>query len=199
MTYVVFEQPGSPAAIVDPVLDYDPKAARTSTRFADAIIGFVREQRLSVEWILETHAHADHLSAAPYVKRQVGGKISIGESIRTVQGVFKRVFDLEPEFRLDGSQFDHLFRDGERFSIGALDASAVYVPGHTPADMAYRIGNAAFVGDTLFMPDLGTARCDFPGGDACTMYRSIQRLFALDPDTRMFVCYDYPPDTRAPQ
>lgn len=199
MTYMVFEQPGSSAAIVDPVLDYDPKAARTSTRSADAVIALVREQRLSVEWILETHAHADHLSAAPYVKRQVGGKIGIGESIRTVQGVFKRVFDLEPEFRLDGSQFDHLFSDGEHFSIGALDASAVYVPGHTPADMAYRIGDAAFVSDTLFMPDLGTARCDFPGGDARTMYRSIQRLLALDPDTRMFVCHDYPPDTRAPQ
>jgi glyoxylase-like metal-dependent hydrolase (beta-lactamase superfamily II) len=199
MTYVVYEHAGSPAAIVDPVLDYDPKAARTSTRSADAVLDFVREQRLSVEWILETHAHADHLSAAPYLRRQLGGKIAIGESIRTVQGVFKKIFDLEPEFRLDGSQFDHLFADGEPFKIGSLDAVAIYVPGHTPADMAYRIGDAVFVGDTLFMPDLGTARCDFPGGDARAMYRSIQRLLALDADTRLFVCHDYPPEPRGPQ
>jgi glyoxylase-like metal-dependent hydrolase (beta-lactamase superfamily II) len=199
MTYVVYERAGSAAAVVDPVLDYDPKAARTSTQSADAVIAFVREQRLSVEWILETHAHADHLSAAPYLRRELGGKIAIGESIRTVQGVFKKIFDLEPEFRLDGSQFDHLFADGETFRIGAFDASAIYVPGHTPADMAYRIGDALFVGDTLFMPDLGTARCDFPGGDARAMYRSIQRLLALDPGTRVFVCHDYPPDARGPQ
>jgi glyoxylase-like metal-dependent hydrolase (beta-lactamase superfamily II) len=199
LSYVVYEQAGSAAAIVDPVLDYDPKAARTSTACADALIAFVRAERLQVEWILETHAHADHLSAAPYLKREVGGKIAIGESIRAVQGVFKTLFDLEPEFRLDGSQFDHLFADGERFSIGSLDASAIYVPGHTPADMAYRIGDAVFVGDTLFMPDLGTARCDFPGGDAHAMYRSIQRLLALDADTRLFVCHDYPPESRAPQ
>ncbi|EKS68712.1 MULTISPECIES: MBL fold metallo-hydrolase [Caballeronia] len=199
MTYVVYEAPGSAAAIVDPVLDYDPKAARTSTKSADAVVAFVRDQRLSVEWILETHAHADHLSAAPYLKRTLGGKIGIGESIRTVQGVFKKIFDLEPEFQLDGSQFDHLFADGERFMIGALEATALFVPGHTPADMAYRVGDAVFVGDTLFMPDLGTARCDFPGGDARAMYRSIQRLLALDPDTRLFVCHDYPPETRAPK
>ncbi|MDR5792118.1 MBL fold metallo-hydrolase [Caballeronia sp. LZ008] len=199
MTYVVYEAPGSAAAIVDPVLDYDPKAARTSTKSADAVVAFVRDQRLSVEWILETHAHADHLSAAPYLKRTLGGKIGIGESIRTVQGVFKKIFDLEPEFQLDGSQFDHLFADGDRFMIGALEATALFVPGHTPADMAYRVGDAVFVGDTLFMPDLGTARCDFPGGDARAMYRSIQRLLALDPDTRLFVCHDYPPETRAPK
>ncbi|SAK65353.1 beta-lactamase domain-containing protein [Caballeronia calidae] len=199
MTYVVHEAAGSSAAIVDPVLDYDPKAARTSTRSADAVIAFVREKHLTVEWILETHAHADHLSAAPYLKRELGGKIAIGESIRTVQGVFKKIFDLEPEFQLDGSQFDHLFTDGERFMIGAIEACALFVPGHTPADMAYRVGDAVFVGDTLFMPDVGTARCDFPGGSARTLYRSIQRLLALDPDTRLFVCHDYPPDTRAPQ
>ncbi|SAK39423.1 beta-lactamase domain-containing protein [Caballeronia hypogeia] len=199
MTYVVFGATGSAAAIVDPVLDYDPKAARTSTTSADAVIAFVREQRLQVEWILETHAHADHLSAAPYLKRELGGKIGIGESIRTVQGVFKKIFDLEREFQLDGSQFDHLFSDGERFMIGELEACALFVPGHTPADMAYRIGDAVFVGDTLFMPDLGTARCDFPGGSARTLYRSIQRLLALDPHTRLFVCHDYPPATREPR
>jgi glyoxylase-like metal-dependent hydrolase (beta-lactamase superfamily II) len=199
MTYVVYAKAGSAAAIIDPVLDYDPKAARTSTQSADAVIEFVREERLAVEWILETHAHADHLSAAPYLKRMLGGKIGIGESIRAVQGVFKKIFDLEPEFRLDGSQFDHLFADGERFMIGELEATALFVPGHTPADMAYRIGDAVFVGDTLFMPDVGTARCDFPGGSARRLYRSIQRLLALDPDTRLFVCHDYPPDTRAPR
>lgn len=199
MTYVAYDEPGAPCAIVDSVLDYDPNAARTSTRSADAVIAFIREQRLSVEWILETHAHADHLSAAPYLKRELGGRIAIGESIRTVQGVFKKIFDLEPEFQLDGSQFDHLFRDGEQFRIGALEASAMYVPGHTPADMAYCIGNAVFVGDTLFLPDVGTARCDFPGGDARTLYRSIQRLLALPGDTRLFVCHDYPPATRDPQ
>lgn len=199
MTYVVFEQAGSAAAIIDPVLDYDPKAARTSTQSADAIIAFAREQRLDIEWILETHAHADHLSAALYFKRMLGGKIGIGESIRTVQGVFKKIFDLEPEFQLDGSQFDHLFSDGERFMIGALEAAALFVPEHTPADMAYRVGDAVFVGNTLFMPDVGTARCDFPGGNARTLYRSIQHLLSLDPDTRLFVCHDYPPDTRAPQ
>ncbi|WP_087046776.1 MBL fold metallo-hydrolase [Caballeronia ptereochthonis] len=199
MTYVVYEKAGSATAIIDPVLDFDPKAARTSTRSADAVVAFVREQRLTVAWILETHAHADHLSAAPYLKRTLGGKIGIGESIRTVQGVFKKIFDLEPEFQLDGSQFDHLFSDGERFMIGEIEASALYVPGHTPADMAYHIGDAVFVGDTLFLPDVGTARCDFPGGNARTLYRSIQRLLALDPDTRLFVCHDYPPETRAPR
>jgi glyoxylase-like metal-dependent hydrolase (beta-lactamase superfamily II) len=196
MTYVVHARDGSAAAIIDPVLDYDPKAARTSTRSADAVIAFVRERGLSVEWILETHAHADHLSAAPYLKRKLGGKTGIGESIRTVQSVFKPIFDLDANFALDGSQFDHLLRDGERFRIGAMDVTALHVPGHTPADMAYKFGDAVFVGDTLFMPDLGTARCDFPGGDARAMYRSIQRLFALDPDTRLFVCHDYPPGTR---
>ena len=199
MTYVVYEKPGSPCAIVDSVLDYDQKAARTSTRSADAVKAFVREQALEVVWILETHAHADHLSAAPYLKRELGGKIAIGESIRTVQGVFKKIFDLEPEFQLDGSQFDHLFRDGEQFRIGALEATAMYVPGHTPADMAYRIGDAVFIGDTLFLPDVGTARCDFPGGNARTLFRSIQRLLTLPADTRLFVCHDYPPDSRDPQ
>jgi glyoxylase-like metal-dependent hydrolase (beta-lactamase superfamily II) len=199
LTYVIHAGPGTAAAIVDSVLDYDPKAARTSTRSADAVIAFIDEHRLTVQWILETHAHADHLSAAPYLKRELGGKIAIGESIRTVQGVFKKIFDLEPEFCLDGSQFDHLFQDGETFFIGELEASALYVPGHTPADMAYRIGDEVFVGDTLFLPDVGTARCDFPGGNARTLYRSIQRLLELPPHTRLYVCHDYPPGSRDPQ
>ncbi|HLS87303.1 MAG TPA: MBL fold metallo-hydrolase [Burkholderiales bacterium] len=196
ISYVVYEREGSPCAIVDSVLDYDPRSGRTATDSADAIAAFVRERQLSVEWILETHAHADHLSAAPYLRRQLGGKIAIGEAIRTVQGVFKKVFNLEPEFRLDGSQFDHLFADGETFRIGALEASAMHVPGHTPADMAYRVGDAVFVSDTLFMPDVGTARADFPGGDARTLYRSIRRLLSLPGETRLFMCHDYPPEGR---
>jgi glyoxylase-like metal-dependent hydrolase (beta-lactamase superfamily II) len=199
VSYVVYAAPGGACAVIDPVLDYDPKAGRTSTASADRLLAFVRAQQLRVEWILETHAHADHLSAAPYVRRQAGGRIAIGERIRAVQGVFKKVFNLEPEFRLDGSQFDHLFADGERFAIGGLAGEALHVPGHTPADMAYRIGDALFVGDTLFMPDVGSARCDFPGGDARTLYRSVRRLLALPGDTRLFMCHDYPPPGRDPQ
>lgn len=197
VTYVVYAAAGGACAIVDPVLDYDPKAGRTATASADKVIGFVREQGLQVEWILETHAHADHLSAAPYLRKHLGGRIAIGERIRTVQGVFRKIFNLEPQFRLDGSQFDHLFADGETFRIGGLHAQAMHVPGHTPADMAYRIGDAVFVGDTIFMPDVGTARCDFPGGDATTLYRSVRRLLALPGDTRLFMCHDYPPEGRA--
>ncbi len=197
VTYVVHD--GALCAIVDPVLDYDPKSGRTSTASADKVIAFVRSRGLKVEWILETHAHADHLSAAPYLRKELGGRIAIGEQIRTVQGVFKKVFNLEPEFRLDGSQFDHLFADGEAFRIGELAGEAMHVPGHTPADMAYRIGDAVFVGDTLFMPDVGTARCDFPGGDARTLYRSVHRLLSLPGETRFFMCHDYPPRGRAPQ
>lgn len=198
VSYVVYEQPGSAAAIVDSVLDYDPKSGRTRTTSADRLIAFVREQNLTVEWILETHAHADHLSAAPYLKKQIGGKIAIGGDIKTVQEVFKRVFHLEPGFRTDGSQFDHLFADGETFAIGNLQAQAIATPGHTPACMAYQIGDAVFVGDTLFMPDVGTARCDFPGGSAPTLYRSIRKLLALPPETRLFMCHDYPPAGREP-
>ncbi len=198
VSYVVYEQPGSAAAIVDSVLDYDPKSGRTRTTSADRLIAFVREQNLTVEWILETHAHADHLSAAPYLKKQLGGKIAIGGDIKTVQDVFKRVFHLEPGFRTDGSQFDHLFADGETFVIGKLQAQAIATPGHTPACMAYQIGDAVFVGDTLFMPDVGTARCDFPGGSAPTLYRSIRKLLALPPETRLFMCHDYPPAGREP-
>lgn len=197
VTYVVHEPaPGGACAIIDPVLDYDPKSGRTTTQGADRVVAYVREHGLRPEWLLETHAHADHLSAAPYLQRQLGGTIAIGESIRTVQGVFKKIFNLEPQFQLDGSQFGHLFADGETFHIGALAASAMHVPGHTPADMAYRIGDAVFVGDTLFMPDVGTARCDFPGGDAHQLYRSIQRLLSLPGDTRLYMCHDYPPAGR---
>ncbi|WER50300.1 MBL fold metallo-hydrolase [Cupriavidus sp. WKF15] len=198
VTYVVYQAGCPECAIIDSVLDYDPKAGRTSTASADKVIAFVREHALRVEWILETHAHADHLSAAPYLKRQLGGRIAIGQDIRRVQGVFKKLFNLEPEFRLDGSQFDHLFEDGETFDIGGLTGKAVHVPGHTPADMAYQIGDAVFVGDTLFMPDVGTARCDFPGGNAHELYRSIRKLLDLPGETRLFMCHDYPPEGRGP-
>ncbi|CUJ17923.1 MBL fold metallo-hydrolase [Achromobacter xylosoxidans] len=197
VTYVVHESvAGGACAIIDSVLDYDPKSGRTTTASADRVIAYVREHGLRTEWLLETHAHADHLSAAPYLQRQLGGVIAIGQSIRTVQGVFKKIFNLEPQFQLDGSQFGRLFADGETFRIGALTASAMHVPGHTPADMAYRIGDAVFVGDTLFMPDVGTARCDFPGGDAHQLYRSIRRLLDLPGDTRLYMCHDYPPAGR---
>ncbi|TPQ31744.1 MBL fold metallo-hydrolase [Cupriavidus pinatubonensis] len=198
VTYAVYQEGRSECVIIDSVLDYDPKSGRTSTASADKVIAFVREQGLQVEWILETHAHADHLSAAPYLKRQLGGRIAIGQNIRRVQGVFKKLFNLEPEFRLDGSQFDHLFEDDETFAIGGLTGKAIHVPGHTPADMAYQIGDAVFVGDTLFMPDVGTARCDFPGGDAHELYRSIRKLLDFPDETRLFMCHDYPPEGREP-
>jgi glyoxylase-like metal-dependent hydrolase (beta-lactamase superfamily II) len=199
VTYVVYEGPGSVAAIIDSVLDFDPKSGRTSTASADRVVAFVREHGLRVEWILETHAHADHLSAARYLKQQLGGKTGMGEHIRAVQKVFKPIFNLEPGFRLDGSQFDRLFAHGEQFKIGTLAARALHVPGHTPADLAYQVGDAVFVGDTLFMPDVGTARCDFPGGDARTLYRSIRDILALPPATRLFMCHDYPPQGRDPR
>lgn len=199
-THVVHAGPGSACAIIDAVLDYDPKSGRTHTRSADEVIAFVRAQQLQVQWLLETHAHADHLSAAPYLQRELGGVIAIGERIRTVQGVFKRIFNLEPEFSLDGSQFGHLFEDGERFHIGELVAQALHVPGHTPADMAYLVDDVGvFVGDTLFPPDVGSARCDFPGGDAATLYRSARQLLALPEETVMYLCHDYPPAGRAPR
>lgn len=196
VTYVVYDQPGGSAAIIDSVLDYDPKSGRTRTASAQKVLDFVREQRLTVGWILETHAHADHLSAAPWLRDQLGGKIAIGGNIRTVQGVFKKIFNMEDSFSADGSQFDHLFSDGERFSIGALEGEVMSVPGHTPACVAYKIGDSVFVGDTLFMPDVGTARCDFPGGDAPTLYRSVRKLLSLPPETRLFMCHDYPPNGR---
>ena len=199
VSYVVYDQPGGHCALVDSVLDYDAKSGRTSTRSADALLAFVAQQSLTVQWILETHAHADHLSAAPYLRRELGGKIAIGESISKVQGVFKSLFNLEPEFRIDGSQFDHLFAPDESFMIGNLKATALHVPGHTPADMAYLIDDEVIlVGDTLFMPDVGTARCDFPGGNAHHLYQSVRKLLSLPPDTRLFMCHDYPPPGRQP-
>lgn len=197
VSYVVYEKEGSACAIIDSVLDYDAKSGRTRTTSADKLISFVQEKNLQIEWILETHAHADHLSAAHYLKKKIGGKIAIGAAITNVQDVFKRIFHLEPEFRSDGHQFDHLLQDGETFAIGVLTAEALSVHGHTPACMAYRIGDAVFVGDTLFMPDVGTARCDFPGGDAHTLYRSIRKLLSLPAKTRLFMCHDYPPESRS--
>ena len=197
VSYVVFDAPGGHCALVDSVLDYDPKSGRTRTDSADQLIAFVREQNLMVDWILETHAHADHLSAAPYLRKHLGGKIAIGGKITQVQNVFKGIFHLEPEFATNGSQFDHLFEDGDTFAIGALQAQALSVPGHTPACMAYQVGDAVFVGDTLFMPDVGTARCDFPGGNAHTLYQSVRKLLSLPDETRLFMCHDYPPAGRA--
>jgi glyoxylase-like metal-dependent hydrolase (beta-lactamase superfamily II) len=196
VSYVVHSGPGSACAIIDSVLDYDPKSGRTKTTSADKLIGFVREHDLRVEWILETHAHADHLSAAPYLRQQLGGRIAIGEHITRVQQVFKGLFNLEPEFQTDGSQFDRLLADGEAVSFGPLSATVMAVPGHTPACVAYQIGDAVFVGDTLFMPDVGTARCDFPGGNAHTLYASMRKLLSLPPQTRLFMCHDYPPNGR---
>ena len=188
---------GRQAAIIDVVLDYDQAAGRTHTEFADQVVAFVREHDLAIDWILETHAHADHLSAAPYLRERLGGRIGIGQHITDVQRLFKDLFNLEKTFNTDGSQFDHLFKEGERFRIGALEGSVLHTPGHTPACVTYVIGDAAFVGDTLFMPDGGTARADFPGGDAATLYHSIEKILALPPATRLFVCHDYGPDGRA--
>jgi len=195
-TYVVYDHSGGHAAVIDPVLDYDPKSGRTRTDGAQRVVDFVRSHNLTVDWVLETHAHADHLSAAPFVREQVGGKIAIGEKITAVQEIFKNVFNLEKQFLVDGSQFDKLFAEGETFNMGDIDAEVIYTPGHTPADMSWRIGDAVFVGDTLFMPDVGTARCDFPGGNAHTLYQSIQTLLSMPEDTRLFMCHDYPGDKR---
>ena len=190
-SYVVADPGTRRAAIVDSVLDFDQAAGRTSTQAADAIIAFVRAGGLTVDWLLETHAHADHLSAAPYLQQKLGGQLAIGAAITIVQEEFGKVFNEGTEFRRDGSQFDRLLADGDSFAIGDLPAIALHVPGHTPADMAYVIGDSAFVGDTMFMPDYGTARCDFPGGDARQLYRSIRRLMRLPDETRLFLCHDY--------
>lgn len=196
-SYVVYETDGGQCAIVDPVLDYDGAAGRTGTVQADRIIAFVEAHQLQVQWLLETHAHADHLSAAPYLRQKLGGKIAIGAAISQVQNVFKTLFNLEPEFSVDGSQFDHLFAPNESFHIGNLKATALHVPGHTPADMAYLIdGEQILVGDTLFMPDVGTARCDFPGGNAHQLFASIQKLLAFPASVKLYVCHDYPPESR---
>ena len=197
VTYVLADTASGRAAIIDPVLDYDFKSGQTSTASADQVLAYVADKGLHIDWILETHAHADHLSGAHYIRDRVGGRIAIGEGIRGVQSTFKTIFNLERTFLPDGSQFDHLFKDGETFMIGNAQATAMWVPGHTPADMAYLIGDMVFVGDTLFMPDVGTARADFPGGDAHRLYQSIHKLLALPAQTKIFVCHDYAPESRA--
>jgi glyoxylase-like metal-dependent hydrolase (beta-lactamase superfamily II) len=196
ISYVVSDPATGHCAIVDSVLDFDPKSGRTSTTSADELIAYIADRKLSVDWILETHAHADHLTAAPYLKQKLGGRVAIGEHITTVQETFKQVFNEDERFHTDGSQFDHLFKDGDTFRIGELEARVVHTPGHTPACISYVIGDACFVGDTLFMPDYGTARCDFPGGDAGVLYRSIRKLFELPDETRLFMCHDYMSPTR---
>ena len=195
-TYVVYDRDGGHAAIVDPVLDFDPAAARISTASADRVLAFVREHVLTVDWILETHAHADHLTAAAHLRRETSARVAIGRGITAVQARFKTLFGLEPDFPTDGSQFDRLFADGDEFAIGELRARVVATPGHTDDSLTYVVGDAAFVGDTVFAPETGTARADFPGGDAGKLYRSIRRLFELPADTRLFLCHDYPPAER---
>jgi glyoxylase-like metal-dependent hydrolase (beta-lactamase superfamily II) len=190
-TYILKDPASRAAAIVDSVLDYDAAAGRTDTKAADGLISYVREHDLKVEWLLETHVHADHLSAAPYLKEKLGGKIAIGANITVVQDVFGKVFNAGTEFERDGSQFDTLFKDGDRIRIGGMEGYAMHTPGHTPACMTYVFGDAAFIGDTLFMPDYGTARADFPGGSARDLYRSIRKVLALPPETRLFLCHDY--------
>jgi glyoxylase-like metal-dependent hydrolase (beta-lactamase superfamily II) len=190
-THVVHDPVTRKAAIVDSVMDFDQASGRTSFEGADRIIEYVKAEILTIEWLLETHAHADHLSAAPYLQEKLGGQIAIGAQIRAVQEVFGKVFNEGTDFARDGSQFDRLFSDGDVFELGGIPAIALHVPGHTPADMAYVIGDAAFVGDTMFMPDYGTARCDFPGGDARQLYKSIHRLMNLPGETRAFLCHDY--------
>jgi glyoxylase-like metal-dependent hydrolase (beta-lactamase superfamily II) len=199
ISYVVHEAESSKAAIIDPVLDYDPRTARTSTRSAKLLLDYVRRHELQVDWILETHAHADHLSAAQELRRELGAGVAIGERICDVQAHFVHFFEIEAEVKADGRQFDRLFRDGDTFTIGTLQGRVMYTPGHTPACVTYVIGDAAFIGDTLFMPDYGTARTDFPGGDARSLYRSIQRILQLPPATRLFMCHDYQPGGREPR
>jgi len=203
VSYIVLDTGTKQCALVDSVLDYDPKSGRTSHASADLLIARVRELGATVQWILETHVHADHLSAAPYLKHALGGQLGIGRQITTVQKVFGSLFNAGGDFARDGSQFDHLFDDGETFNIGALQARATHTPGHTPACMTYVVSDstqtAAFVGDTLFMPDYGTARCDFPGGDARTLFRSINKVLSLPPETQLYMCHDYRPGGREVQ
>jgi glyoxylase-like metal-dependent hydrolase (beta-lactamase superfamily II) len=190
-SYVVSDPVTRQCAVIDSVLDYDPASGRTSHATAQRLVDYVRAQGLTVQWLLETHVHADHLSAAPYLKQQLGGRLAIGDRITVVQDTFGKLFNAGSEFATDGCQFDHLFHDGDTFQVGNVQGRAIHTPGHTPACMTYVIGDAAFVGDTLFMPDYGTARCDFPGGDARTLYQSIQKLFTLPGETRVFMCHDY--------
>jgi glyoxylase-like metal-dependent hydrolase (beta-lactamase superfamily II) len=196
VTYVVRDPSSMKVAVVDSVLDFDYASGRTDTRSADAVIAFVKDKGFEVEWLLETHVHADHLSAAPYIQAALGGKIAIGEKIRVVQDTFGKVFNEGTEFQRDGSQFDALFKEGDSFHIGQLRGDVMHTPGHTPACLTYVIGDAAFVGDTLFMPDFGTARCDFPGGSAETLWESVQKITALPDETRIFVGHDYKAEGR---
>ena len=196
ISYVVRDPTSSSCAIIDSVLDIDYAAGRIATTSADQIIAFVTEHKLKVDWLIETHVHADHLSAAPYIQSKCGGKIGIGEQITVVQETFGKVFNEGTDFQRDGSQFDHLFKDGDTYKIGALDTLVMHTPGHTPACMTHVIGDAAFVGDTLFMPDGGSARADFPGGDSRTLFHSIRRVLSLPPDMRLFMCHDYGPNGR---
>ncbi len=190
VSYIVADPDTKKAAVIDPVLDYEPSAGQVDTRSVDTLLRVADEQGYTIVWTLETHVHADHLSGSPYIKAKTGAKIGIGEHIRDVQRIFRPVFDAT-DLKIDGSDFDHLFKDGERFKIGEQDAEVIFTPGHTPADITYKVADAAFVGDTLFMPDYGTARADFPGGDAHRLYRSIRTLMALPPTTRLFMCHDY--------
>jgi glyoxylase-like metal-dependent hydrolase (beta-lactamase superfamily II) len=196
VSYVVKDPASAACAVVDSVLDFDYSSGRTSTESADRIIEFVRSNGLELQWLIETHVHADHLSAAPYIQERLGGKVGIGDRITVVQNTFGKIFNEGTEFERDGSQFDRLFRDGDTYHIGSLEGRAMHTPGHTPACMTHVIGDAAFVGDTLFMPDGGTARADFPGGDARELYRSIRRILAFPPETRLYMCHDYGPDGR---
>jgi glyoxylase-like metal-dependent hydrolase (beta-lactamase superfamily II) len=198
-SHVVADERAGVCAIIDSVLDFDMKSGRTGTIDADTLIETVKQRGWRTDWVLETHAHADHLTAAPYVKARLGGRIAIGGNIPTVQETFRKIYNLGSDFTPDGRQFDHLFADGEEFKIGALPARVMATPGHTPACITYVIGDAAFIGDTMFAPDYGTARCDFPGGDARALYRSIQRILALPAETRLYQCHDYPPDGREPK
>lgn len=198
-SHVVADDGAKVCAIVDSVLDFDAKSGRTRTKGADALIAAVKQRGWRTEWVLETHAHADHLTAAPHVKKQLGGKVAIGGKIPVVQETFRQIYNLGGDFTPDGRQFDQLFADGEEFKIGGLSARVMATPGHTPACVTYVVGDAAFIGDTMFAPDYGTARCDFPGGDARQLHRSIQRILALPPETRLYQCHDYPPDGREPK
>ncbi|MFO6429004.1 MBL fold metallo-hydrolase [Erythrobacter sp. W302b] len=197
VTYVVHDPATLEAAVIDSVLDFDPNSGRTATLSADRVIDHVTSHNLKVAWLLETHAHADHFSAAPYLQERLGGKIAIGADITMVQSVFGKLFNAGTAFARDGSQFDALFKDGDTFTIGNLPVTVMHVPGHTPACIAYVVGEAVFVGDTMFMPDYGTARADFPGGDARTLFRSLRRILALPPETRLFMCHDYLPKDRS--
>lgn len=197
VAYLLIDEATKKAALIDPVLDFDQAAARASTKLADALLARVKAADLTVEWILETHVHADHLTAMAYLKDKLGARTGIGRHVVQVQALFRDFYNLPRDFPVDGRQFDRLFDDGERFALGSIEIEVMHTPGHTPACSIYRAGDAAFIGDTLFMPDYGTARCDFPGGDARTLYRSIKRILALPPQTRLFTGHDYAPNGRA--